>query len=480
MDISKRTKIVCTIGPSSDTKEKMKMLVNAGMNVCRLNFSHGTHEEHAKLIARIRETAKETGEPLTILQDLQGPKIRVGELPKEGVLLATGSEVIFTTGTPEIPTTLPVTYQKLHEDVRPDQTLLFDDGLLSAKVLRVEGQDVHVEMTHGGTLFSHKGLNLPETVTSISAITEKDRDDLRFGVEQGVDWVALSFVRKADDIRELRAMIEEDERDLKRAGTHPTINIIAKIEKPEAVEAIDAIIAESDGIMVARGDLGIELAAAKVPAIQKMIIAKCVALTKPVIVATQMLDSMIRNPRATRAEISDIANAVIDHADATMLSGETASGAYPVEAVQTMAETIRETEKTIYDDVAPRFQDESDEEAMTNIAGVLARETHAKAILVVSQSTQTARLVSQHRPELPIFVAVGSEQDERQLNIEWGVRPFVSAPLTPLDQAIPSAVRMLAQEQGFAPQDELIVVAGEPLGRTGNVHLVELRTIADV
>lgn len=457
----------------------MKLLVKAGMNVCRLNFSHGTHEEHAKLIARIRETARETGEPLTILQDLQGPKIRVGELPKEGVVLETGSETVFTTGEAAIPAKLPVTYDKLHEDVRPGQTLLFDDGLLSAEVLRVEGRDVHVKMTHGGTLFSHKGLNLPETVTSISAITDKDRDDLRFGVEQGVDWVALSFVRKAEDIHELRAMIAEDEKELNLTGTRTPIKIIAKIEKPEAVDAIDAIIAESDGIMVARGDLGIELAAAKVPAIQKMIVAKCVAVAKPVVVATQMLDSMIRNPRATRAEVSDIANAVIDHADATMLSGETASGAYPVEAVETMADTIRETERTMYDDVTPDVQKEvGANEAMTNIAGILARETRAKAILVVSQDIQTGKLVSQHRPELPIFVAVDSERDQCQLNIEWGIRPFRSVPLTPLEKAIPAAIQTLAHEQSLAEQDEVIVVAGEPLGRTGNVHLVELRTIA--
>lgn len=480
MDLSKRTKIVCTIGPSSDTKEKMIALTKAGMNVCRLNFSHGTHEDHAKLIARIRETAKETGEPLTILQDLQGPKIRVGELPKEGVVLNTGSEAVFTTGIPNIPETLPVTYDRLHEDVKPGQIMLFDDGLLSAEVVRVDGQNVHVKMTHGGTLFSHKGMNLPETKTSISAISEKDRDDLRFGVEQGVDWVALSFVRSAEDVRELRAMIAEDEKELQRTQVHAPIKIIAKIEKPEAVEQIDEIINEVDGVMVARGDLGIEIPAAKVPAVQKMIIAKCLAVAKPVIVATQMLDSMIRNPRATRAEISDIANAVVDHADATMLSGETATGSYPIEAVQTMAETIRETEHSGYDDLAQSMTGKKGpNEAMTNIAGILAYETTAKAILVVSQDPLVARLVSRHRPEIPVFAAVGSEQDRCQLNIEWGVRPFLSPVLSPIHEAIPVAIRALLPLSGLEAQDEIIVVAGEPLGKTGNVHLVELRTIGE-
>ena len=352
---TKRTKIVCTIGPASGDAQKLLALVNAGMNVCRLNFSHGTHADHAALIQRIREIREQTGEPLAILQDLQGPKIRVGDLPKEGVKLEIGKRIIFTTGAADIPEKLPVTYPRLHEDAKVGQTILLDDGLLSVKVTAVQGNDVICDVVNGGVLTSHKGMNLPETKTMISALSEKDREDVKFGVGQGVDWIALSFVRSAEDIRELRALIQSETQAQKIADETP-IRIIAKIEKPEAIEHFDEILDAVDGIMVARGDLGIEIAAERVPILQKEIIRKCLDAAKPVVVATQMLDSMIRQPRATRAEISDVANAVIDHADATMLSGETASGAFPIDAVRTMASTIQEAEKSAYDDLPLRIR----------------------------------------------------------------------------------------------------------------------------
>lgn len=463
----KHTKIVCTIGPASDTVDSLVKLVEAGMNVCRLNFSHGTHEQHAELIKRIREASEKTGEPLCILQDLQGPKIRVGDLPEEGIELVAGKPIVFTSGKGEIPKKIPVTYPNLHQDVKAGQRLLLDDGLLEVLVKSVKGEDVNCEVITGGQLKSHKGLNLPETDTQISAISDKDKDDIAFGVLQAVDWIALSFVRKPEDVQELRKLIGD-----------PGIKVMAKIEKPEAVTNMDAIIAEVDGIMVARGDLGIEMPAEKVPVIQKELIAKCRLAGKPVIVATQMLDSMIKNPRATRAEISDIANAVIDHADATMLSGETASGAHPLEAVKTMAATIIETEKSKYDDVTPEMRKSTDSEiSMTNIASILGRASSAKAIIVASLTGESARLVSRERPDQPIYVMTTSDRVVRQLNVSWGVRGYVIDKADTVPKLIDESLELLKTNKLVAGGDEIVIVAGEPLGESGSVNLVELRKI---
>lgn len=445
----------------------LQKLVEAGMNVCRLNFSHGTHENHAELIARIRKISESTGEPLAILQDLQGPKIRVGDLPEEGVQLVAGKTIVFTSGEGDVPKKIPVTYPNLHEDVKTGQRLLLDDGLLEVTVKSVKDKDVTCTIVTGGKLTSHKGLNLPETETKISAITDKDKEDIKFGVEQGVDWIALSFVRSAADIKQLRELIGDKD-----------IRVIAKIEKPQAVEKMDEIIAEVDGIMVARGDLGIEMPAERVPVIQKQLIEKCLEAGKPVIVATQMLDSMIRNPRATRAEISDIANAVIDHADAVMLSGESASGAHPVEAVKTMAATVIETEKSSYDDVPVKVRlGKSAEEAMTNIASILGRASTAKAILVCSMSGHSARLVSRYRPELPIYAATPDPRVLRQLNLSWGVRGLPIGKSSSVPDLIDQALSALKKEKNISAGDEVIIVAGEPLGESGHVNLVELRKV---
>ena len=473
----KRTKIVCTIGPATHTEEKLTALVKAGMNVCRLNFSHGTHEDHAELIRLIRTVSKKTEEPLTILQDLQGPKIRVGNLPEKGILLEAGKEVIFTTNEEGSSKKIPVTYQMLHKDVRVGQTLLLDDGLLAAKVVKIKGQDVVCEVITGGVLTSHKGLNLPETNTSISAMSDKDRDDVAFGVEQEVDWIALSFVRKAEDVRELRSVIAAAERKQKKSGDVP-IRVIAKIEKPEAITAIAEIVEAVDAIMVARGDLGIEMPAAKVPLIQKDLICRCLLAGKPVIVATQMLDSMIRNPRATRAEISDIANAVIDHTDATMLSGETASGAYPIEAVQTMSDAIHEVEKSTLDDMALSIElQQGDQVAMTNIATVLSHASKAKGIVVATLSGSAAHLVSRYRPELPILAVTPHERIVRQLNLSWGVQPFLIPECHTMSKLIEQSLKTLVKEEVLKKGDQVILVAGEPLGKSGHVNMVELCTV---
>lgn len=464
MDISKRTKIVCTIGPASEDTDTLIELVKAGMNVCRLNFSHGTHEEHAALIARIRKVREMTGEPLAILQDLQGPKIRVGNLPEEGVMLVKGSEVVFTTGKHAPPKKIGVSYPNLHEDVKPGQKLLLDDGMLQVVVEKVNGKDIHCRVAEGGSLTSHKGINLPETDTSISSITEKDREDLAFGIAQGVDWVALSFVQGPDDIEELRQLL----------GGAP-MKIMAKIEKPKAIERFDAILERVDGIMVARGDLGIEMPSAKVPVAQKEIIGKCLNAGIPVVVATQMLNSMIEHSQATRAEISDVANAVIDHADATMLSGESAVGRHPVLAVRTMADTIRETEKSPFDDLPVKF--DLAHLNQTNVANSLARAEGLAAVIAASRDGKVAELVSRYRPEVPIFAAVPDEKIAHQLNVRWGVRPLVFPKAKGEKELIDAALEFLTKKEAIKKQDTILVVAGSVLGDSGEAQLAELRKI---
>jgi len=479
---AKRTKIVCTLGPASFSEETIRALAEAGMNVARLNFSHGTHEEHAEVIRKIRAVSEASGKTIAVLQDLQGPKIRVGDLPKEGVTLEAGSKVVFTTGEADIKAMkLPVTYDLLHEDVKPGERILLDDGLLSAKVLEVKGREVLCEVIDGGVLTSHKGVNFPESKLSVSAITEKDKADLKFGVSQHVDWVALSFVRTAKEAYDLRYLIKQYEEELGIEHTYEfPIRTIAKIEKGEAVRNIAEIIGAVDGIMIARGDMGIEMPAEDVPLIQKKLIDACLAAAKPVIVATQMLDSMIRNPRPTRAEVSDIANAVIDHADAVMLSGETASGKYPVESVAMMAKVIHETEASAYDDLEVRFENglaESTEDAISKVANILVRGVDTTAVLVASMSGDTARIVSRYRPERPVYAATDSDRVQRQLSLSWGVVPFVLPRCRTVEELVDRSVGHLKNIEAVKPGDRIVVVAGEPVGQSGGVNLVEIRDI---
>jgi pyruvate kinase len=478
----KRTKIVCTIGPASASEAALTAMIEAGMNVARLNFSHGTHEQHAELIRMIRAVSERAGEPVAILQDLQGPKIRVGDLPKEGVTLKAGEKVIFTTGEADIAAMrLPVTYPKLHEDVKPGERILLDDGLLSAKVLSVEGREVTCEVIDGGPLTSHKGVNFPESKLTISSLSDKDRDDVRFGIEQRVDWVALSFVRTANEIRELRALIDKDAAELglaKEEAAMPT-RIIAKIEKREAVDNIDEILKEVDAIMVARGDLGIETPAEGVPVIQKMLIKKCLAAAKPVVVATQMLDSMIRNPRPTRAEVSDVANAVIDHADGVMLSGESAGGKYPVEAVQTMAAIVAETEASELDDldVSHRAGDaNSTEAAVSEIANVLVRDIDVKLILVVSTDSASARLVSRFRPGIAIAATFTDPRPARQTNVSRGVLP-IAVTKESSEGAIAEALENLRKRGLVAAGDSIVLAVEEPYGSGRGITRVEVKAL---
>ena len=479
MQSLKRTKIVCTIGPASSDKKILASLIHAGMNVARLNFSHGTHEDHAAIFRDVHAVAKDIGESIAVLQDLQGPKVRVGELPDGGVVLTAGEDVIFTTSAHATLPKITVSHQNLHTDVKRGDRMLLDDGLLEVVVEKIDGQDIFCKIINGGMLTSHKGINLPTTSVSIPAITEKDEDDIRFGVGLGVDWIALSFVRDANDVRTLRTMLDRCAKEQHIAQSLP-IRIIAKIEKHEALKNIDEIIAEADGVMVARGDLGVEIPAEEVPVAQKMIIQKCLIAAKPVIVATQMLDSMIRNPRPTRAEVSDVANAVIDHTDAVMLSGETATGKYPVESVETMARIVREAETSAYDDVVMDCDESingNTAAAISEVAKMLARDLSARLILVASLSGETGRQVSRFRPQLPLIVATNVERVARQLVLSWGVVPMIISHCTTIEGFVDQSLPLLRAQGLVQKGDRIIVVAGKPMGNTGGANLVSVEEV---
>jgi pyruvate kinase len=477
----KRTKIVCTIGPASDKPEILQKMIKSGMNVARLNFSHGSYEYHGSLIKSLRLLSHKTGEPIAILQDLQGPKVRCGVMPPEGVELVAGRKVILSTAPGAALPKIPVDYAQLHEDVRAGDRILLDDGLMEMKVESVQGREITAKVVVGGQLKSHKGINVPTATLQVPAITEKDREDARFGVENNVDWMALSFVRSAKEVVDLRYLIKEyaARTDGGSAYLQP-IRIIAKIEKHEAVKKIDEIIEAADGIMVARGDLGVEMPAKEVPLIQKMIIDKCRRASKPVIVATQMMDSMIRNPRPTRAEVSDVANAVIDHTDAVMLSGESASGKYPVEAVATMAEVVLETEESKFDDTEHESSYEvggTTEKAVAGLADILSRNLkQTKLILVASISGDTGRIVSRYRPALPVYVSTDSERARHQLNLSWGVKPFLLPRCHSVEELVERSINHLKREKAVKEGDRIIVIAGEPVGSSG-INLLEIRTI---
>ena len=477
----KHTKIICTIGPSSMDPEMISKMVRAGMNVARLNFSHGSHSDHANLISSIRRMAEETQEPIAIIQDLQGPKVRVGDLPEDGITLEPGKQIILTTDPDHGADRIGVTYDGLHGDVKLGDRLLLDDGLMDIKVTGVSGRDIACLVVTGGVLTSHKGINLPTATLSIPAITDKDREDVVFGVTQKVDWVALSFVRNAKEIYDLRYMIKELERkNGKASSADPSVRIIAKIEKHEAIKNIAEIIEAADGIMIARGDLGIEMPAEEVPLIQKRIIDLCLEAAKPVIVATQMLDSMQNNPRPTRAEVSDVANAVIDHTDAVMLSNETATGKYPVETVLMMSKIIKETEKSEYTKLfirEPKEKTNKIDDVISGLSRLVAEDVGADLILAASLSGETGRLISRYRPKFPIAVATNSKLVSHQLNLSWGVLPFEVIECKSIEELVDRSMTHLREKKIIKEGDRIIVVAGEPVGHAGFVNLLEVREV---
>ncbi len=447
----KRTKIVCTIGPASTKANTITRMVRAGMNVARLNFSHGTHAQHRALMRTIRGVAKKTGEPIAILQDLSGPKMRIGEVPDDGISLRKGASLVLSCSAKPSKGTVPLQVKTLYKDVRKGDHILLDDGLLELVVQRVDRKDIVTKVVVGGLLKSHKGVNVPGATLSVRTITQKDKEDLRFGLQQGVDIVSLSFIRSAKDVVQLRALIK---RRLPKGKPWPLI--VGKIEMKGAVDDIDAILQQVDAVMIARGDLALETKGAAVPVVQKKIAQKAIAANRAVIVATEMLGSMVSKPRPTRAEISDVANAVIDHTDATMLSGESATGKYPVEAVRTMAEIIIQTEQSVFDDYLPavtRMQDFLHHDELAGLASLLARSSDVSALLVDRSAAHLSSHIRRFRPELPIVVNAHDSAHAQRLNLLWGVFPRVFALRTQI-----AAMRRFIRAKKLAKKGSVAVV----------------------
>jgi pyruvate kinase len=473
-----RVKIVCTVGPASRDPATLEALIHAGMDVARLNMSHGDPNFHRENIKRIRQISERLGKPIAILADLQGPKLRVGIMPPEGVPLTAGETLILTTvSIVGGPGRVPVQYEGLPEAVRSGDRILIDDGLLELKVINVEGSEIETQVVIGGLLTSNKGLNLPRAALSIPAITDKDRENLKFALEEQVDWIAISFVRTAEEVLELKDMV----RELTALG-RPT-PVIAKIEKPEAVDNIDVIIKAADGIMVARGDLGIEMSTEAVPMIQKRIIHKCNVAGKPVITATQMLDSMIRNPRPTRAEASDVANAILDGTDAIMLSGETAAGKYPALAVETMARIASETEAAqaaLPMRQIPAVPGCTFAEAVAHASVDTATDLSAAAIVSPTVSGDTARTIARFRPHCPIVAATPSPITQRQLMLVWGVYPILAPRADTTDQVLDMAVDA-ARQRGFVDEGDVLIITGGSVGYgVGTTNLMKVHLIERV
>jgi len=471
-DLTRRTKIVATIGPATESAQRLKELVLAGATTFRLNFSHGDHADHAARIATIRQVSKELGIHIGILQDLQGPKIRLGRFDSGPITLASGDPFALTSREVACNQTIAtVTYDKLAEEVTEGCRILLDDGRVEMVVVKVDRPErtLRCKVTVGGVLSNNKGVNFPDVQLSIRAMTPKDREDLTFGLAQGVDWVALSFVRNPSDMVEIRELI--------RSQGHST-PVIAKIEKFEAIDQIDAILPLCDGVMVARGDLGVEMPAEEVPLLQKELIRKSNSLGIPIITATQMLDSMAGSPRPTRAEVSDVANAILDGTDAVMLSNETAVGEYPVEAVATMAQISRRIERdyplrTLDSHIASTIPN-----AISQAVSSIARQLNAAAILPLTKSGATARNVSKFRPSTPILAITSEEKVARQLQLVWGVNPLLIA-----DQESTSATFGAAmahgQEHGLLKEGDLVVqTAGTLPGVSGSTDLVKVGIVS--
>jgi pyruvate kinase len=472
----RRTKIICTLGPATDSPERIEALIRAGMDVARLNFSHGTRDEHAARIERVRKVAGRFRRPVALLQDLAGPKIRLGDVRGGRVWLAEGAVVRLTNdevlGTPEL---LSTTYYDLPNDVAEGDEILLDDGLLRLEVLAVEGREVACRVTEGGVLKPHKGINLPGVEVTTPSMTRKDEEDVRFGLEHGVDYIALSFVRRAADIEALKKLIAE-------AGR--SVPVIAKLEKPQAIESLDEIFAACEGVMIARGDLGVEIPLENVPVLQKQIIERANAARKLVIVATQMLNSMTEHSRPTRAETSDVSNAIFDATDAVMLSSETASGKYPIEAVEVMARIILAAEAHLRE--RPTLARQRIErnltftDAITDAACTAAVETNARLIACFSQTGKTVGLLAKYRPPVPVVAFSPFEEARRRMSMFWGVDPHVMEIPDNIDRLIAQLERRLLEE-GLASEGEtVVIVCGAPLDVPGRTNLLKLHTVGDV
>jgi pyruvate kinase len=465
-----KTKIVCTIGPASNSAEVLSALVENGMSVARLNFSHGTHLDHAQMIERIRKASEKAGRPVAILQDLCGPKIRVGEIPGAGIPLLSGQHLILTNQPgPAKENRVPVSYGDLPSQVKAGDRILLADGLMEMIVEQTSATEIVCKVITGGVLTSHKGINLPTSTLAIPALTEKDRRDLLFGMEADVDYVALSFVRTAADIHAIKKIIHRQNKQTP---------VIAKFEKHEALENVDAILAAADGIMVARGDLGVEIPLENVPAIQKMLVRKANSMGKPVIVATQMLRSMVDAPRPTRAEAADVANGVLDGADAVMLSEETASGRYPVEAVHYMALIAHSAEQNYpHAKYLRMIPHQETAESVANAACMLAKNLEATAIVATTRSGSTAAQIARYRPKQPIVALSPDARAVRRLALYWGCMPTFLENIEDTDEMVEKAATA-ALEKGHARKGEKVVItAGRPIWATGTTNMLWVKTL---
>ncbi len=474
----KKTKIVATIGPASESEEKLRELFENGLNVCRLNFSHGSHEEHKKRIDAIKKVRGEMNLPIAIMLDTKGPEIRLGDFTEGTIELE--QDDIFTLTTRDIlgdKTIVSISYKGLPQDIQVGGRILIDDGLVELKILQIiDGTDIKCIAINRGTLKNHKGVNVPNVKINLPAVTEKDIEDIKFGIENGIDFIAVSFVRTADDVNVIRRILEENNGEY--------IDIISKIESQQGVDNIDEILRASDGIMVARGDLGVEVQTEEIPLIQKMLIKKCNLAGKPVITATQMLDSMMRNPRPTRAEVTDVANAILDGSSAIMLSGETAAGKYPLEAVKMMYSIAETTEESLNYHELLKSKTELSQLSTTNAIGkatcTTAEDLDAAAIITSTSSGYTSKAISKFRPKAPIIAVTTTELVRRKLALEWGVYPLLSEESYSTDDVIENSITS-AIDHGYVKEGDLVIItAGIPVGLSGTTNMIKVHTIGKV
>lgn len=471
MNLGKKTKIVCTIGPSTESAKKLGELVAEGMNVMRLNFSHGSHAEHQARVDTMRKIMAETGKTIAILQDLSGPKIRIGTFKDNTVVLHPGQNFILTTDEVEGTTEkVHINYPALPKEVRPGAFIMLQDGTKKLEVVEVKGNDILTKVIVGGRLSNHKGVNVPGVNLSLKSLTEKDLADVQFGIKNKVDFIALSFVRRPSDVKELREI-------LNRAQS--SAQIIAKIETPEALDTIDQILEIADGVMIARGDLAIEIPAEDVPIVQKLIINKSNAVGKPVITATQMLESMIKNPVPTRAEVSDIANAIIDGTDAIMLSEETTLGDFPVEAVKVMARIAARVEAEVYtrDTIAEYDQSHGVTDVVSQSAVRAAHNVGAKLIVALTRSGRTARMIARYRPVEPVLALSDAEENAHKLMLSFGCYPMVTPTFKTVDEILSIARTMTLDNKLVKKGDKIVIVAGMPFGTSNETNFILVETL---
>ena len=471
---TRKTKIICTLGPAVDSEDMIRALIRGGMNAARFNFSHGSHPEHLERLNRLKAVRDSMGRPVATILDTKGPEIRIRSFAEKSVALNAGDA--FTLTTEDVvgdSTRVCVTYENLHEELSPGQEILIDDGLVALRVAEIVGREIRCTVENGGTLSANKSINIPGVHIRLPALTEKDIADLKFAVENDFDYIAASFVRRAADVEAMRQVL--------RDFGGEDIRIIAKIENQEGVDNLDEILAAADGIMVARGDLGVEISAARVPILQKRMIRKGMQAGKPVITATQMLDSMMRNPRPTRAEVSDVANAVFDGTSCVMLSGETAGGKYPLESLQAMTGIVTEAEQSIH--YWNRFMKRqivpasNINDAITHTCCLTAKDLDAKAIIAATHSGHSARMIARFRPACPVAALTTREKIRRQLSICWGVIPFLTGEVNSTDRIFSLSTQTALKEGLVKHGDTVVITAGVPLGKSGSTNLLRAEVI---